>query len=571
MIGRSSRDGVPGGSSSYGTSRRRRRRRANPSRRVTGGATNDAGLIVEDRERDRGRRRRWSRSGAVRGRGVELARAQHCSREQDDRASAEEHAQRDGAAPAERNEPVSCVSTPGAYSVRACDSSSLRRAPLPRAGAFLELTQLFLERGRTRLARLFVFVEPGSGRRPGARACRLASPSSSPALGEHLGDELERAALVSRTVGARSVLEQPERLLGGVGRSSGSGSGSGTGSTRARGQPTVGQRPTTRQQQEAAADQERQQQPRRGAVRRSGHVGDVQPPRLGIGASLGTDPLCARSTGRAACSAPRPPARFWNSTRAGRTRRAACRARGRRAASGSAARTSSGCASSTRASVRVTVAGPTRRHGSKPTRTLDAVRIDMAQVDGEVDLRARGVAEDDNPVGERRRARRGRIVDSPGVVRGREERRPARSCERDEDERRRPPRAGRSRYATTAAGAANSFQSRGAEHVEGSLDESSTGSRSSRVSFLQQRQRLLLIGAAPAQPLLLRQADVGDPAAARVAQRDDDPADVGKALLPDRILDHNRYDVQRCSTAVSQVSREGGSRKSEKRRRSCRR
>ena len=122
----------------------------------------------------------------------------------------------------------------------------------------------------------------------------------------------------------------------------------------------------------------------------------------------------------------------------------------------------------------------------------------------------------------------------------------ARSCERDEDERWRPPlRAGRSRYATTPRRARrNSFQSRKAPSTsEGSLDESSTGSRSSSVSSSSSASSRSSLARAPRGHLLLRQADVRDPAAARVAQRDDDPADVGKALLPDRILDHNRYDV----------------------------
>ena len=89
MIGRSSRAGVPGGSSSYGDVREDDDAdgRVRVDQRLER-APDDAGLVVQDRERevDHDHAGRPGREQAAVAR-VELARAEHGRGEQDDRAA----------------------------------------------------------------------------------------------------------------------------------------------------------------------------------------------------------------------------------------------------------------------------------------------------------------------------------------------------------------------------------------------------------------------------------------------------------------------------------------------------
>ena len=153
--------------------------------------------------------------------------------------------------------------------------------------------------------------------------------------------------------------------------------------------------------------------------------------------------MCTVRTGNGARSAPRPPARLWNSTRAGSNSK------------GSVSRSGTQGCLRQRSTYVIRMCelerGIGARHRRRPDAAPrleadahpDAARIDMAQVDREVDLRAHGVAEDDDPVGERRPRPEGpdRRLVGAGVAKKKEG--DARSGERDEDERGdgRPPPA----------------------------------------------------------------------------------------------------------------------------------
>ena len=513
-------------------------------------AADDAGLVVQDREReveddDAGR----ARSGAVRGRAGSSWRALSTAAASRTIAPPPKSTRSASVrSPAERNEAVSCVSIAGRLlSPSMCLLQSPPALLFLAQALLLELAQLFLERRAHAAGEALRLVGPRSRRRPRERAGRLREPVLLPALGEHLGDELERAALV----GSRRWRARRPRAARAPARAASAAA------------PARVPAPAPARRGAAASRRRpaRRPPPGAGGCRRSGapaaapatarYDGSgtlVTSSRHGfaLASSSGRILVCTVRTGNGARSAPRPPARFWNSTRAGSNSK------------GSVSRSGTQGCLRQRSTYVIRMceldAGIGARHRRRPDAAPrleadphpDAARIDMAQVDCEVDLRAHGVAEDDDPVGERRpRPQRAGSSTRRRRRRG-EERRPGPQLRARRGRALRPPlRAGRSRYATTPRRARrNSFQSRKAPSTsEGSLDESSTGSRSSSGQLLQQRQQPLLVGAPPRGRLLLRQAHVRDPAAARVAERDDDPADVGKALLPDRILDHNRYDV----------------------------
>ena len=573
MIGCSSRDGVPGGSSSYGTSEK--------TTTPTGASESTSDWSVRRTTPDWSSRIESERSrtttpvvpvgSSPRSRRVELARAQRL-RPRAGRSRRRRRARAARACAARRSGTSRCrgVSIAGRLlSPRMCLLQSPPALLFLAQALLLELAQLLLERRAHAAGEALRLVGPGSGRRPGERAGRLARARPPP-----------RARRAPRRRARASGAGRPRRWRARRPRAA-------RAPARAASAAAPARAPAPAPARRGAAASRRRPAPHRaarsrrlppirsassspgdGAVRRLGHVGDVQPPRLGIGELLGADP------------------RVHGQDRERRPQRAApagavveldprrLELEGQRVALGDAGLPQAA------QHVRHPDVRARRGIGARHRRRPDAApRLEAdAHPDRCSDRRGAGRLRGRPARARCRRRRRsgrraspapgaGRIVGLVGAVVAEKNEGQARSGERDEDERcdRRcapaghatpPLRAGRggTRSSRGRRRARRRARSTRAARDRGRAAVSSSSSASSRSSLARRRAATSFFVRRTCVIRPLRGSRSGTTI----------PLTSGKLCSQTGSWITTGMTSQRCSTAVSHVSRDGGSRKSEK-------